>query len=134
MPQLQLSSEAEYSAKENRIRTLQMVQGSRPFTPSEMQIIRQTVRDMSDFRLRCRALTALAYVRDPEQREEAIKLAIERLKDPEWVVRQYALWTLGKLGAKETIPSILPLLKDPNPIVSKQAKKTLQQLGYKVGE
>ncbi len=129
-----IAEEREYLAKREKVRLLQLLEGKRPFTEEEMKTLRELVRDMSDFRLRCRALTALAYVKDLQQREEAINLAVERLKDEEWVVRQYALWTLGNLGAKETIPQILPLLNDPNPTVREQAKKTLQKLGYQVRE
>ncbi len=129
-----IAEEREYLAKREKVRPLQLLEGKRPFTEEEMKTLRELVRDMSDFRLRCRALTALAYVKDPQQREEAINLAVERLKDEEWVVRQYALWALGNLGAKETIPQILPLLNDPNPTVREQAKKTLQKLGYQVRE
>jgi len=124
---------AEYLQKVNLVRPLQLLKGSRPFTPREMQILREALKDNISV-IRCRALTALAYTRDPEQRKEAIQLAMERLKDPEWVVRQYALWALGQLGAKEAIPQILPLLKDPDPKVRQQAKKTLQKLGYQVRE
>jgi len=124
---------AEYLQKVNLVRPLQLLKGSRPFTPREMQILREALKDNISV-IRCRALTALAYTRDPEQRKEAIQLAMERLKDPEWVVRQYALWALSQLGAKEAIPQILPLLKDPDPKVRQQAKKTLQQLGYQVRE
>jgi vesicle coat complex subunit len=133
-PTSPLASEADYLQKREKLRPLQMVKGTRPFKPEEMQLLRQAVRDMTDFRLRCRALTALAYVRDPQQRQEAIQLAQGRLKDPEGVVRQYALWALGNLGAKEAISSVLPLLQDPDQRVRQQARKTLQQLGYKVGE
>lgn len=129
-----IAREAAYLEKRDQVRPLQLIKGSRPFTPQEMQILRKASGDMTDFRLRSRALTALAYVQDPQQRKEAIELATERLKDNEWVVRQYALWALGKLEAKEAIPQILPLLNDPNPTVREQAKKTLQKLGYQFRE
>jgi vesicle coat complex subunit len=129
-----VAEDKDYLIKREKLRPLQLLKGERPFTEEEMKTLRESVRDMSDFRLRCRALTALSYIQDPQQRKEAIELAIERLKDPEWVVRQYALWALGNLDAKESIPQILPLLNDPNPMVRKQAKKTLQKLGYQVRE
>lgn len=129
-----VAEDKDYLIKREKLRSLQLLKGERPFTEEEMKTLRESVRDMSDFRLRCRALTALSYIQDPQQRKEAIELAIERLKDSEWVVRQYALWALGNLDAKESIPQILPLLNDPNPMVRKQAKKTLQKLGYQVRE
>lgn len=88
----------------------------------------------SDWAIRVRALTALFPVRDPQQRLEAIKISLERLKDPEWVVRNYAMRVLATQGAKECIPQILPLLNDPQPEVREEAKKTLQKLGYQVRE
>ena len=129
-----VAEDKDYLIKREKLRPLQLLKGEHPFTEEEMKTLRESVRDMSDFRLRCRALTALSYIQDPQQRKEAIELAIERLKDSEWVVRQYALWALGNLDAKESIPQILPLLNDPNPMVRKQAKKTLQKLGYQVRE
>lgn len=129
-----VAEDKDYLIKREKLRPLQLLKGERPFTEEEMKTLRESVRDMSDFRLRCRALTALSYIQDPQQRKEAIELAVERLKDPEWVVRQYALWALGNLDAKESIPQILPLLNDPNPMVREQAKKTLQKLGYQVRE
>lgn len=45
----------------------------------------------SDWAVRVRALTALFPVRDPKQKQEAIEIALEHLRDPEWVVRNYAL-------------------------------------------
>ncbi len=133
-PSDSLLPEAAYLEKRDQVRPLQLIKGSRPFTPQEMQILRETSRDMTDLRLRARALTALAYTRDPQQRQEAVQLAMERLKDPEWVVRQYALWALGNLEAKEAIPEILPFFNDPNSFVREQAKKTLQKLGYQFRE
>jgi len=124
---------AEYLQKVNLVRPLQLLEGRRPFTPREMQILRDALKDNISL-IRCRALTALAYTRDPEQRKEAIQLAIKSLKDPERVVRVYALRALSELGAKEAVPQILPLLKDPDPFVRQRAKKTLQQLGYQVRE
>lgn len=121
----------EYLAKRDLVAPLQRVRGSRPFTPQEMQILRQFARDPDRF-IRCRALSALSYVRDPQQRKEAIFIALERLKDEEWVVRVYALRALGLLGATDAVPHILPLLNDPQPEVREEAKKTLQMLGYKV--
>ncbi len=122
-----------YMAKRNLIEPLQRVRGSRPFTPQEMDLLRKFARDSNEF-IRCRALSALSDVRDPQQRQEAIKIALERLKDPKWVVRNFALRVLAKQSAKECVPQILPLLNDPQPETREQAKKTLEQLGYKVGE
>jgi HEAT repeat protein len=122
-----------YMAKRNMIEPLQRLRGSRPFTPQEMDLIRKFARDSNEF-IRCRALAALSDVRDPQQRQEAIKIALERLKDPKWVVRNFALRVLAKQSAKECVSQILPLLNDPQPETREEAKKTLQQLGYKVGE
>jgi hypothetical protein len=96
-----------------------------------------TVRKMADdpdWNVRVRALSVLYYVRNPQQRREAIQIALERLKDTEWVVRNYALRVLAAQQAKECVPQILPLLNDPQPETREQAKKTLRKLGYKVGE
>jgi hypothetical protein len=78
-----VAEDKDYLIKREKLRPLQLLKGERPFTEEEMKTLRESVRDMSDFRLRCRALTALSYIQDPQQRKEAIELAIERLKDPE---------------------------------------------------
>jgi HEAT repeat protein len=90
--------------------------------------------DDPDWNVRVRALSVLYYVRNPQQRREAIQIALERLKDPEWVVRNYALRVLAAQQAKECVSQILPLLNDPRPETREEAKKTIQQLGYKVSE
>ncbi len=122
-----------YMAKRNLIEPLQRLRGSRPFTPQELDLLRKFVRDSNEF-IRCRALAALSDVRDPQQRQEAIKIALERLKDPDWLVRVFALRVLAKQAAKECVSQILPLLNDPQPEVRQEARKTLQHLGYKVSE
>ena len=123
----------EYLAKRDLIVPLQRLRGSRPFTPQEMELLRKFARDSNEY-IRCRALSALRDVRDPQQRQEAIRIALERLKDPSWVVRNYALRVLAAQGAKEHVPQILPLLNDPQPEVREEAKKTLRKLGYQVRE
>lgn len=126
-------TEAVYSAKRNQIVPLQRVKGKRPFTPEEMALLRQFIRD-PDSLIRVRAITALWDVRDSQQRQEAIQLVRERLKDPAWVVRSYALHALARLGAKEAVPDILPLLNDPHPDVRNWAQIALKRLGYQVRE
>ena len=125
--------EARYAAAKAQIVPLQRIRGTRPFTPEEMASLRQFLRD-TNWQLRVRALTALWDVRDPSQRQEAIQLARERLKDPHWVVRSYALHALARLQAKEAVNDILPLLNDPHPDVRNWARAALKRLGYKVSE
>lgn len=124
-------SSPEYLAKLNLIRPIQRIKGARPFTPKEMDLLRQFIRDPDPF-IRVRAVTAFFWISDPQQRKEAIQLLRERLKDPEWVVRSYALHALARLGAKETITDILPLLNDPHPDVRNWAQIALKRLGYQM--
>jgi len=98
-----------------------------------MELLKKFSRDPDKY-IRCRALSALRDVRDPQQRQEAIQIALEHLSDPEWVVRVYALRVLATLMAKEHVSAILPLLNDSQPEVRAEAKKALQKLGYQVGE
>lgn len=127
-------SSPEYLAKIDRLRPIQRVRGTRPFTSEEMSLLRQFIRD-PDWSIRVRAVTALFWApKDPQQREEAIRLLIERLKDPSWVVRSYALHALARLGAKEAVPEILPLLNDSHPDVRNWAKIALKRLGYQFGQ
>lgn len=102
------SLDPTYLAKRNLIVPLQRIRGQRPFTSQEMELLKKFACDPDKF-IRCRALSALRNVREPQQRQEAIKIALERLKDPEWGVRNYAMRVLATQGAKEYIPQILPL-------------------------
>lgn len=102
----------------------------RAFTEKEMEILRQIVCDESP-KLRVEALYALSWANyDPQQRQEAIQLAVERLNDPNWLVRVFALDVLRRLNARSSIHKILPLLNDPTPEVRQVAKQTLKKLGY----
>ncbi len=124
----------EFWQKFHLVNPLESVGKVRAYTQKEMEILRWAVRDKS-WAIRAAALAALSRANhDPKQREEAIRLAIESLKDSHWVVRIYALDVLKRLNANSSIPHILPLLNDPRPEVRKEAQRTLQQLGYKVGE
>ncbi|MEJ7614014.1 MAG: HEAT repeat domain-containing protein [Candidatus Fervidibacter sacchari] len=124
----------EFWQKFHLVNPLESVGKRRAYNQKEMEILRWAIRDKS-WAIRVEALAALSCANhDPKQREEAIQLAIESLKDSHWVVRIYALDVLKRLNAKSSIPHILPLLNDPRSEVRKEAKRTLQQLGYKVGE
>jgi HEAT repeat protein len=98
-----------------------------------MELLKKFSRDPDKY-IRCRALSALRDVHAPQQRQEAIQIALDHLSDPEWVVRVYALRVLATQMAKEHVSTILPLLNDPQPEVRAEAKKTLQRLGYQVRE
>jgi hypothetical protein len=114
---------------------LEIIGEQRPFTEKEMQLLRKAIHDpLPD--IRAMAIAALDEARrhDPKQREEAIKLIMPCLKDPEWLVRSYAVRALARLKAKDAIPHILPLLNDPRPEVREDAKDALKNLGYQVRE
>lgn len=103
----------------------------RPFSQHEMEMLRKALNDPIPH-IRHIAVAAFTEATpDPRQREELIHLAISRLRDPYWLVRDEAVYVLGRLQAKEAIPYILPLLNDPDPRVRETAQKTLQRLGYK---
>ncbi len=124
----------EFWQKFYLVNPLEAVGKKRAYTAKEIEILRWAVRDKF-WAIRVEALAALSRAKhDPEQKREAIQLAIERLKDPHWVVRIYALDVLRRLKARSSIPHILPLLSDPSPEVREEAKKTLNQFGYKVSE
>jgi len=124
----------DYLAKRETLKSLYYeARRTGVLSPSGMATVRKLVND-PDWAVRVRALRVLFRVRAPQQRQEAIKIALERLKDPEWVVRNYALRVLAAQGAKEHVPQILPLLNDPQPEVREEVKKTLRKLGYQVRE
>ncbi len=119
-------------SKFKMINSLPPIGRQRPYTEKEMTILRQAISDPNEY-IRIEAIAALREAKhDPKQREEAIKLIVPCLKDPEWIVRIYAVRSMYWLKAKEAIPHILPLLNDPHSDVREDAKKVLKHLGYSV--
>ena len=115
-----------------RLISLQIEGKKRPYTEQEMSLLRKAISD-PNYEIRVQAVAALREARhDSKQRQEAIRLITQRLKDPDWLVRAYAVRSMFWLEAKETIPYIIPLLNDPEPEVREAAKETLEKLGYKV--
>jgi len=111
--------------------TLNSIGKGRPFTESEMALLRHTIVDPDKY-VRVEAADALRRATyDPNQRKEAIRLLIGRLKDPEWIVRFYAISSLEHLKAKEALPNLRPLLNDPRPEVRERVLKALGNLGAK---
>lgn len=118
--------------KFKQINSLPPIGRKRPYTEQEMNLLRQAISDSNEY-IRVEAIAALREAKhDPKQREEAIRLIVPYLKDPDWIVRIYAVRSMFWLEAKETIPYIIPLLNDPEPKVREAAKETLEKLGYKV--
>lgn len=92
-------SEQEYERLKAPIRALQTLRGSRPFTDTEMALLTKTARNCSeDFRLRVRALSALWHAKDPHQKDIAIGVARDLLRDNHPTVRAYAAHALGVLN------------------------------------
>jgi len=111
--------------------TLNSIGKGRPFTESEMALLRHTIVDPDEF-VRVEAADALRRATyDPNQRKEAIQLLIGRLKDSSWIVRFYAISSLEHLKAKEALPNLRPLLNDPRPEVRERVLKALGNLGAK---
>jgi HEAT repeat protein len=124
----------DYQVKKENLKSLYREARRKGYlNPSEMEIVKKLANDQT-WDLRVRALTALFPIRSQQQRQEVIQIALEKLKDPEWVVRVYALRVLAAQGAKEYVPQILPLLNDPQPEVREEVKKTFQKLGYQVSK
>lgn len=114
--------------------SLQISGKQRPYTEQEMSLIRKAISDPTP-EIRSEAVAALRYAtHDLKQRQEAIKLITRCLKDPNWLVRSYAVRSMAELGVKEAIPQIIPLLNDPRAEVREEAKRTLQKLGYQIGK
>jgi HEAT repeat protein len=104
----------------------------RPLTPAEIE----RVLALADFRpmfdVRAKALTILGTVRDETAREKIIAKMSEHLKDPERVVRMYAITGLGDLKAKEKAPEIVPFLNSTDAEEVSAARRSLRRLGYHV--
>ena len=64
---------------------------------------------------------------------EAIPVLIDLLKDKEWLVRDYAVWTLGNIGpdAKTAIPSLTQLLNDKHEKHRKAAAEAFNKIRRK---
>ncbi len=115
----------------HKFRILNSIGKGRPFTESEMALLRQTIVDPDKY-VRVKAADALRRAtHDPNQRKEAIQLLIGRLKDSSWIVRVYAISSLEHLKAKEALPHLRPLLNDPRPEVWERVLKALGNLGAK---
>ncbi len=131
-----LIDDPEFKVKADFLLSLMQLNGQRPYTLKEMEVLRHFIQskgtEVSERVLRGEALYVLALSPDPKQQAEAVRFAIERLKDPAWFVRSNALYVLTKLRVKEAVPHILPLLNDPKPEVREDARKALQRLGYRV--
>ncbi|MFN3421090.1 MAG: HEAT repeat domain-containing protein [Armatimonadota bacterium] len=114
------------------LNNLEVIGRRRPYTEKEMQLLRRAIHDPYH-EIRAMAIAALENAtHDPKQREEAIKLIMPCLKDPEWLVRSYAVRALARLKVKDAVPHILPLLNDPRPEVREAAEDALKELGYQV--
>jgi HEAT repeat protein len=122
-------TEHEYQQAVRPIRELQLLHGSRPYTPQEWQLLTQTARDKhADFRLRARALTALWQTPDARQQQEVIPLAAALLRDRNPLVRAYAANALAVLRAKQYQPQVERLAEnDPDSIVREAAKVAVER-------
>jgi HEAT repeat protein len=86
-----------------------------------------TLADDSDAKVRAYALAGLARLKPPAARVLPI-LAKRAKDDPESMVRQSALRTLGSLG-KEAVPAVRVALADKDPSVQKVAVRSLVMIG-----
>lgn len=122
-------TEYEYEQLKRPIRDLQLLEGSRPYTPQEWRLLTRTAQDeRTDFRLRVRAITALWQTPDPRQQREVVKLAAALLDDREPTVRAYAANALAVFKAKEHLPHVERMaVSDPDPIVRRAAKAALKR-------
>jgi hypothetical protein len=122
-------TEHEYQQAVRPIRELQLLRGSRPYTPQEWQLLTRTARDKhADFRLRARALTALWQTPDPRQQQEVVSLAAVLLRDRHPAVRAYAANALAVLKAKQHQSQVERLAaNDPEPVVREAAKAAVER-------
>jgi HEAT repeat protein len=87
--------------------------------------------DDSDGKVRAYALSGLIRLKPPA--DKVLPLLAKRAKeDPESIVRQSALKSLGTLG-KEAAPTVIASLDDKEPAVQKAAANALQVIGPKAG-
>lgn len=60
--------------------------------------------------------------------KETIPFLYECLKDKNWEIRKYALWSIGEIKDIEDIKQILPLLKDKEYLVRKETVEALRKI------
>lgn len=123
-------TESQYEQAKRPIRELQLLNGSRPYTPQEWQLLTRTAQDeRADLRLRVRAITALWQTPDVSQQREVVQLAADLLDDREPLVRAYAANALARLKAKQYLPQLERLaVSDPYPSVRKSARTAIVRL------
>lgn len=123
-------TESQYEQAKRPIRELQLLNGSRPYTPQEWQLLTRTAQDeRADLRLRVRAITALWQTPDVSQQREVVQLAADLLDDREPLVRAYAANALARLKAKQYLPQLERLaVSDPYPSVRESARTAIVRL------
>jgi hypothetical protein len=78
-----------------------------------------------DVKLKISAIKFISYV----DRDAAIPVLVDLLKDPSWLVRLISLHRLSMLNAKQAIPQIVVCLKDSDWWVKISAAEALKNMG-----
>ena len=94
-------------------------------TSAEIAVLRSASND-GDWRIRCRALTALFYVGGTAHAVTAAEIARAKLTDKEAVVRQYALSALARMRAQDARLDARRMLNDPAANVRARAQQILK--------
>jgi HEAT repeat protein len=92
-------------------------------TEGAMKEIVHILEDREHYDARTRGYMALALA---HFRQEGARRALrEALTDPEEDVKIYSMWSLGEVGARETVPDILPYLGSESSQIRKTAAYVL---------
>jgi HEAT repeat protein len=83
------------------------------------------------FAVRAKAITALGFAEDAA-RPEALAAVMEKLRDPDILMRITAMGALANLDAKDRIPDLLPFLESADESERKNARESLKKLGHPI--
>ncbi len=107
-----------------KVRSLQKQLLSRPMTDADVQELRALAND-SDELVRTRAITAFLES-GAGRSKSALDIARPMLRDPSWLVRDYALRAMYQFKAPDRRDIAAKLANDPSPEVRRPARALLE--------
>lgn len=116
-------------------KSLQLKAESNPLSDQEFERVALIAQRGKNPLAQARALTTLRnYENDAQRKSKVLDACLACLKDDEYVVRIYAVNSLGRMNAKDHVSAIVPLLSNPNPKEHEAVVLTLKKLGYQLNQ
>lgn len=95
-------------------------------TSSDVQFLEE-LSENEDFYLRAEALIALPFNNTPEGNVATERIALKKIADKEWLVRNTALNALRRIKSSHAKEIARDLLNDPSPEVRKVAQRIIDE-------